>query len=176
VTTGVAELTAFQGAIEGEVILPESPRYDALRAPFNARFDDVRPQALVRCKTTADVVETIALARRLELPAAVRSGGHCFAGLSTGPGIVIDVTPMNSVSVSAGVATVGAGARLGDVYDSLEDEGITIPGGCGPTVGIAGLTLGGGLGILGRMYGLTSDRNCSHAHRGRIHWDPVTGT
>jgi FAD/FMN-containing dehydrogenase len=151
------ELAALQAAIEGEVILPESPRYDALRAVFNARFDDVRPQALVRCKTTADVVETIALARRLELPTATRSGGHCFAGRSTGPGIVIDVTPMNSVSVSADVATVGAGARLGDIYDSLEDAGITIAGGCGPTVGIAGLTLGGGLGILGRMYGLTSD-------------------
>jgi FAD/FMN-containing dehydrogenase len=184
VITPVAELVALQSAVEGEVILPESPRYDTLRATFNARFDDVRPQALVRCKSTGDVVETLAFARRLELPTATRSGGHCFAGRSTGPGIVIDVTPMNSVSVSAGVATVGAGARLGDIYDSLEDEGITIPGGCGPTVGIAGLTLGGGLGILGRMYGLTSDHlraaqvvtadgrvlDCDHEREADLFW------
>jgi len=65
---------------------------------------------------------------------------------------------MRSVSVSSGVATVGAGARLGDVYDSLDEHDLTIPAGCGPSVGIAGLTLGGGLGILGRKYGLTSDQ------------------
>jgi FAD/FMN-containing dehydrogenase len=64
---------------------------------------------------------------------------------------------MRSVSVSGSVATVGAGARLGDVYDSLDEHGLTIPAGCGPSVGIAGLTLGGGLGILGRKHGLTSD-------------------
>ena len=65
---------------------------------------------------------------------------------------------MRSVSVSDGVATVvGAGARLGDVYDALAEHDLTIPAGCGPSVGISGLTLGGGLGILGRKYGLTSD-------------------
>jgi FAD/FMN-containing dehydrogenase len=72
--------------------------------------------------------------------------------------IVIDVSPIRSVSVSGGVATVGAGARLGQVYDALDVHGLTIAAGCGPDVGIAGLTLGGGLGILGRKYGLTSDQ------------------
>jgi FAD/FMN-containing dehydrogenase len=86
-----------------------------------------------------------------------RSGGHCFAGRSSTEDIVIDVSPMHSVSVSGGVATVGAGARLGDVYDALDERGLAIPAGCGPDVGIAGLTLGGGLGILGRKHGLTSD-------------------
>jgi FAD/FMN-containing dehydrogenase len=65
---------------------------------------------------------------------------------------------MNAVSVADGVATIGAGARLGDVYDALGAHGLTIAGGCGPTVGIAGLTLGGGLGILGRTSGLTCDQ------------------
>jgi FAD/FMN-containing dehydrogenase len=65
--------------------------------------------------------------------------------------------PMRSVSVSNGVATAGAGARLGDLYDALAEHDLTIPAGCGPSVGISGLTLGGGLGILGRKYGLTSD-------------------
>jgi FAD/FMN-containing dehydrogenase len=73
--------------------------------------------------------------------------------------MVLDLTPLRSVSVSpAGVATVGAGARLAEVYDALHEHGLTLPAGCGPTVGIAGLTLGGGLGILGRRYGLTCDR------------------
>jgi FAD/FMN-containing dehydrogenase len=72
--------------------------------------------------------------------------------------VVIDVSPMNSVSVQDGVATVGAGARLGAVYDALDPHGVTIAAGCGPDVGIAGLTLGGGLGILGRRHGLTCDQ------------------
>lgn len=65
---------------------------------------------------------------------------------------------MDEVSVSDGTVTVGAGARLGDVYDALAAHGDTIAAGCGPTVGIAGLTLGGGLGSLGRSHGLTADQ------------------
>src|SRR5438105_2923317 len=65
---------------------------------------------------------------------------------------------MDEVSVSGGTVTVGAGARLGDIYDALAAHGRTIAAGCGPTVGIAGLTLGGGLGILGRSHGLTADQ------------------
>jgi FAD/FMN-containing dehydrogenase len=148
---------ALQGAIAGEVVLPGSPGYELARKPPIARFQDVRPQAVVRCATPSDVAETISLASRAGLPIAARSGGHCFAGNSSTQGIVIDVTPMRSVSVRDGVATVGAGARLGDLYDALAAHDLTIPAGCGPTVGIAGLVLGGGLGILGRGHGLTSD-------------------
>jgi FAD/FMN-containing dehydrogenase len=148
---------ALQGAIEGEVVLPGSADYELVRKPAIARYHDVRPRAVVLCGTPQDVAETIAFARRSELPTATRSGGHCFAGRSSTSGIVIDVTPMRSVSLSSGVATVGAGARLGEVYDSLDEHGLTIPAGCGPAVGIAGLTLGGGLGILGRSHGLTCD-------------------
>jgi FAD/FMN-containing dehydrogenase len=103
------------------------------------------------------VAEAIALAESRGLPLAVRSGGHCFAGRSSTEGVLIDVTPMDWVEVAGGVARIGAGARLGHVYDSLLEHGVTIPAGCGPTVGIAGLTLGGGLGIMGRTHGLTSD-------------------
>jgi FAD/FMN-containing dehydrogenase len=147
----------LQGAISGDAILPGSPDYESVRKPPIARFHDVRPQAVVLCKTPMDVSETITFASRSGLRTAARSGGHCFAGRSSTEGIVIDVTPMRSVSVSGGVATVGAGARLGDVYDALAEHGLTIPAGCGPSVGISGLTLGGGLGILGRKHGLTSD-------------------
>ena len=148
---------ALRGEISGEVILPDSPAYEWARKPAIARFHDVKPRGVVPCRTPTDVSETISFAARSGLHAAIRSGGHCFAGRSSTEGIVIDVSPMSSVSVSDGVATVGAGARLCDVYDALDGHGLTIPAGCGPSVGISGLTLGGGLGILGRKHGLTSD-------------------
>ena len=149
---------ALQDAIAGDVILPGSSGYDEARRPAIARFHDIRPQAVVRCRTATDVAEAIWCAGRYGLRVAPRSGGHCFAGRSSTAGIVIDVSPMDSVSVADGVMTVGAGARLGGVYDALDAHGLTIAAGCGPTVGIAGLTLGGGLGILGRTHGLTSDQ------------------
>jgi FAD/FMN-containing dehydrogenase len=149
---------ALQGAIAGDVVLPGSLDYESLRKPAMARFHDVRPEAVVLCKTPADVAETISMASRSGIETAVRGGGHSVAGHSSTRGIVIDVAPMQSTSVSNGVATVGAGARLGDLYDALAGHGVTIPAGCGPSVGIAGLTLGGGLGILGRKHGLTADQ------------------
>jgi FAD/FMN-containing dehydrogenase len=156
-TRAAPDWSALQRAIEGEVILPGSLDYESVRKPAIARFHDVLPQAVVRCATSADVSETISFARGVGLRIAARSGGHCFAGRSSTEGVVIDVSPMRSVSVSGGVATVGAGARLGEVYDALDGHGLTIPAGCGPDVGISGLALGGGLGILGRKHGLTSD-------------------
>jgi FAD/FMN-containing dehydrogenase len=122
------------------------------------RFRDVRPQAVATCETPADVADALAEARRSGLRIAVRSGGHCFAGRSSTEGLLIDVSPMRAVSVGDGTAAIGAGAVLGDIYDTLDAHGRTIAGGCGPEVGIAGLTLGGGLGILGRRYGLTCDQ------------------
>jgi FAD/FMN-containing dehydrogenase len=157
-TSAAPDWGALQSAIAGNVVLPDASDYESVRKPAIALFQDVRPKAVVLCRTPTDVSEAISFAIRNRLPTATRSGGHCFAGHSSTHGIVIDVSPMRSVSVSGGVATVGAGARLGDVYDSLDAHGLTIPAGCGPSVGIAGLTLGGGLGILGRKYGLTSDQ------------------
>jgi FAD/FMN-containing dehydrogenase len=157
-TRALPDWSALERAIEGDVVLPGSPEYDSVRKPAIARFHDVRPQAVVRCRTPEDVSETLAFVRGSDLRVAPRSGGHCFAGRSSTEGVVIDVTPMSSVSVADGLAAVGAGARLGDLYDSLAEHELTIPAGCGPEVGIAGLTLGGGLGILGRGHGLTCDQ------------------
>ena len=145
-------------ALEGEVVLPGSARYDEVRRPQIPRFHDVRPQAVVLCRTSEDVGEAIAFARRSDIEVAVRSGGHDFAGRSSGPGIVLDLTPMQSLEVSDGVATLGPGFRLGDLYGALAEHAVTIPAGCGATVGIGGQALGGGLGLLGRMRGLTSDQ------------------
>jgi FAD/FMN-containing dehydrogenase len=122
-----------------------------------ARFAGIRSAAMLPCATPADVAAALARARRERQAVAVRGGGHCFAGRSSTTGIVIDVSPMTGVRVDGDRAVIGAGTRLAEVYDRLAAHGRTIPAGCGPTVGIAGLTLGGGLGILGRRYGLTCD-------------------
>jgi FAD binding domain/Berberine and berberine like len=149
---------ALHAAISGRVLVPESPDYEELRKPPLLRFHAARPQAVVLCDTPEDVAEAIAFARQHGLAIAPRGGGHCFAGKSSTDGMVVDITPMRSVSLSNGLARIGAGAPLGEVYDALLKEHAVIPAGCGATVGIAGLTLGGGLGILGRKYGLTCDR------------------
>jgi hypothetical protein len=175
---------ALQGAIDGDVVLPGAPEYESVRTPVMARLEHLRPAAVVRCATPADVAAMLAVAGGLHLPTAIRSGGHSVAGRSSTEGMVLDVTPMGSVAVAGEVATVGAGVRLGDLYDALAAHGLTIPAGCGPSVGIAGLTLGGGLGILGRKHGLTCDHllraqvvladgrvvDCDEHHDGELFW------
>ncbi|HEY3773679.1 MAG TPA: FAD-binding oxidoreductase [Solirubrobacteraceae bacterium] len=141
-----------------EVLVADSPGYESARRSQMARFDDVRPYAVVRCREPEHVAHALAFAQQEGLHVALRSGGHCFAGRSSTTGVVIDVSAMNEASVSEDTITVGAGARLADVYDALAAHDCTIAAGCGPTVGIAGLTLGGGLGILGRLHGLTADQ------------------
>lgn len=147
----------LQEAIGGEVILADSSSYEVARKPALARYHNSRPQAIVLASSASDVAETIRFGRRFGLRTSPRSGGHCFAGRSSTGDIIIDVASMCSVSFLNDVVTVGAGARLGNIYDALAARGRTIPAGCGPSVGIAGLTLGGGLGTLGRKYGLTCD-------------------
>jgi FAD/FMN-containing dehydrogenase len=143
-----ADWVALQGAIDGDVVLPGTGDYESVRKPVMARFEHLRPAAVVRCASSADVAATLVVARGLGLPMAIRSGGHSVAGRSSTDGVVLDVTPMGSVAVAGELATVGAGVRLGDLYDALATQGLTIPAGCGPSVGIAGLTLGGGWGSL----------------------------
>ena len=140
-----------------EVLRPGGADYEAARQPQIARFAHIPPRAIARCRTTQDVVEALALAKREGEPLAVRSGGHCFAGRSSTQGVLIDTGALDAISLDAEVVTVGAGARLGVIYDALEPHR-TIAGGCGATVGIAGLVLGGGLGVLGRRHGLTCDQ------------------
>jgi FAD/FMN-containing dehydrogenase len=164
--------------VSGEVLVAGSAGYEAARGSQVARFDDVRPYAMVRCRVPEDVAQALAFARQEGLSVALRSGGHCFAGRSSSTGVVIDVSAMNEVSVSEDTVTVGAGARVADVYDAVAAHDLTIAAGCGPTVGIAGLTLGGGLGILGRSHGLTADQlladgrvvDCDEHRHGDLFW------
>ncbi|MFD8492218.1 FAD-binding oxidoreductase [Amycolatopsis sp. NPDC059657] len=108
---------------------------------------------MIHCRSVSDVVAAMT---RGVVP---RGGGHCFAGRSSS-GVVLDMSGLDRISVTGRpqIATIGAGARLGQVYAALHTYGRTIPAGCGDTVGIAGLTLGGGIGLLGRQHGLTCDR------------------
>jgi FAD/FMN-containing dehydrogenase len=130
---------------------------DAAR-PAIVRFEHIRPAMVAHCASPADVADALAHARRSGLPVAVRSGGHDFAGRSSTTGVLIDTRPLVAIEVGDGTVTVGAGARLGEIYDALAPHGRTVAAGCGPTVGIAGLTLGGGIGLLGRTHGFTCDQ------------------
>ncbi|GLY74928.1 FAD-binding oxidoreductase [Actinoallomurus iriomotensis] len=153
------DLAGFGDSLDGEVFGPGSAGYETIRRPVNPAFRDVRPRLVVLCRSVSDVVGAVTYAAGAGDRIAPRGGGHCFAGRSSTDGIVLDMSGLDGVSVADdGVATVGAGARLGQVYAALHAHGRTLPAGCGPTVGIAGLTLGGGIGLLGREHGLTCDR------------------
>jgi hypothetical protein len=112
----------------------------------------------VYCESAEDVQKAVRWAQKHAIHVVPRCGGHSYAGYSTtSKGVVVDVSRMNRVHVHGGIATVGAGARLIDVYSGLTPLGLTIPAGSCPTVGIAGLALGGGVGYAGRKLGLTCD-------------------
>ena len=148
----------LRAALDGELLEPGSAAYDAARRPEHRAYDDVRPLLVVRCASEEDVAHSITFARDAGVPLVPRSGGHCFAGRSSTEGLLLDLSGLADVVVDGERSTIGAGARLGATYDSLHRVGRTLPAGCGETVGIAGLTLGGGIGLLGRQYGLTCDR------------------
>ncbi|MBO3745028.1 FAD-binding oxidoreductase [Streptosporangiaceae bacterium NEAU-GS5] len=148
---------ALARGLDGTLIRPGDAAYDRARLVFNSAFDKIRPAAVAYPKNATDVAECLAFARRFNVPVTARSGGHSYAGWSTGTGLVVDVSRMSGVTYKSGRATVGAGARLVDVYAKLAAHGVSIPAGSCPTVGVAGLTLGGGIGVVSRKYGLTCD-------------------
>jgi FAD/FMN-containing dehydrogenase len=145
--------------LDGEMFTPDSAGYDAIRRPVNPAYRDVRPRLVVLCRSVSDVVTALSYAIAAGVHLAPRGGGHCFAGRSSTDGILLDLSGLDRVSLADdGVARIGAGARLRQVYAALHAHGRTLPAGCGSTVGVAGLTLGGGIGLLGRKHGLTCDR------------------
>jgi FAD/FMN-containing dehydrogenase len=173
-------------SLQGPLLLPNNPQYAAAHQLFDPRFDHILPAAIAECVSAADVQACLAFAHRFSLPFTTRAGGHSYAGYSTSTGLVINVTRMNNISVNTqnGIATIGAGARLIDVYASLAQHSLTLPAGSCPTVGVAGLTLGGGVGVLGRKFGLTCDNlqgaqvvvadgrvlNCDAQHNADLFW------
>ena len=145
--------------MEGDVVDRDHPEYDRLRRVWNA-VADRRPAGVVRARSVSDVEKVVAVAAKHEALLAVRGGGHSIPGLSTcDDGIVLDLSLMNSVAVdrSACRAEVLGGALLGDLDGAGAAVGLVVPAGVVSHTGIAGLTLGGGMGWLSRRLGLTID-------------------
>lgn len=160
VAAGPPDWAALASSLTGRLVLPGSAAYPGAIELFDPSFDSVHPAAVAYCASPGDVSRSIAFARAHGVALATRSGGHSFAGYSTGQGrLVIDVGAMATVAVdpAAGTARVGAGVRLVDLYSALAGQGVALAGGSCPTVGIAGLTLGGGLGVVDRQHGLSCD-------------------
>jgi FAD/FMN-containing dehydrogenase len=156
------ETTAFDelgGSFRGELLLPTSPGYDTARRVWNGAIDR-HPACIARCTGVADVVAAVRFAREHDLLVAVRSGGHGVAGHAVCDwGLVIDLSPMKGITIDPGART--ARAQAGVLWGELDREsqlfGLATVGGIVTHTGIAGLTLGGGLGWLMRKYGATVD-------------------
>lgn len=152
---GPADWAALAQGLDGGLVRPEDADYPTARQLYNTRFDGLRPAAVAYVEHAADVRECLGFARRTGTPVSIRGGGHSYAGWSSGDGrLVIDVSSLSRVERNG---TIGAGARLVEVYRGLGRHGLTIPAGSCPTVGISGLALGGGHGVTSRAYGLTCD-------------------
>ena len=161
-SANAADWTAFGRDLAGQLVRPGDADYATSRLLYDPRFDSLTPAGIAFCANPADVAECLAFVQRHGVAVTPRSGGHSYAGYSSGSGLVIDVTRMNTVSeVGGGTARVGAGARLVDLYSQLDAYGVTVPGGSCPTVGVAGLALGGGIGVVSRAYGTLSDNIAS---------------
>ncbi|HEV2372677.1 MAG TPA: FAD-binding oxidoreductase [Streptosporangiaceae bacterium] len=152
-----ADWTALARDLPGRLVRPGESAYTVSKRLFDPRFDSLRPAGIAYCRDPHDVATCLAFARKFGVRVAARCGGHSYAGWSSTSGLIIDVTPMARVDVNGDTAVVGAGTRLIDFYSRLAAHGRAVPGGSCPTVGIAGLTLGGGVGVVSRAYGLTSD-------------------
>lgn len=151
------KIKTLQNTIHGEVITESSPEYTTLKKSF---IFEGHPLLIVLVKTQDDIAKSIQFARENQLVLSVRSGGHGFSGLSTNEGgMVIDLAHFNEVVIDEDLTfvRVGAGARWGDVAETLRPYGLAISSGDTTSVGVGGLTLGGGVGWQVRNMGLTID-------------------
>src|SRR5262245_53615777 len=153
------EIDGLRTMMRGLLLSAGQPGYDEARVIFNGMFDR-RPALIGRCRRAADVIDVVRFARSRNLLTAVRGGGHSVAGASMcDDGLVIDLSLMNSVVVDhkRRVARVQGGATWADVDRETQAFGLATPGGIVSHTGVAGLTLGGGIGWLRNKYGLSCD-------------------
>jgi FAD/FMN-containing dehydrogenase len=154
-----AQLDELRRSFTGEIITPDAADYDDARRVWNAMFDR-RPTLIVRPSNVDDVVTAVRFGRERDLEIAIRGGGHSAVGHSTTDGgLVIDMGRMNAVSVDPAqrLARTGGGALLGQLDIAAQEHGLVCPVGVVGHTGVAGLTLGGGVGRLQRRFGLTID-------------------
>jgi hypothetical protein len=150
---------AFRTAVQGPILLPNATGYDQARKVWNAMIDR-RPCLIVQCINTADVVHAVNFARTQQLPVAIRGGAHNAAGLAVcDNGLVIDLSLMKEILVNPATMTARAqgGVLWGEFDQATQQHGHATTGGVVTTTGIAGLTLGGGIGWLMGKYGLSCD-------------------
>jgi FAD/FMN-containing dehydrogenase len=153
------EVATLRDRLVGEAITPQHADYDRARRVWNKEFLRA-PSLVVRAADAMDVMQTVAYARRHELPLAIRSGGHSLAGFgSVDNGVVLDMSRMNGVSIDPqrGLATVQPGVTSEVLAPLAAQHGLGLSTGDAPTVGLGGLTLGGGIGFMVRKYGLSID-------------------
>jgi FAD/FMN-containing dehydrogenase len=146
--------------LRGRLLRKTDSGYATAARLYNPRFDaTAHPTAIVAAAVASDVAVAVRFAADARIPFAVRSGGHSYTGSSASHGLVIDVSSLAAVSIDTAhhTARIGAGARLVNVYTALAAKGVGLAGGSCPSVGIAGLAMGGGVGVLGRAWGLTCD-------------------
>ena len=146
-------------AFSGDVLRPDDGGYDDARRAYNGLIDK-RPALIARCLGEADIADAIALARGSGLEVSVRGGGHSVAGRSsTDGGVMIDLSRMRGIHVDpgAGTARVQPGVSWGELNRETQLHGLAVTGGVISTTGVAGLTLGGGLGWLMPKFGLALD-------------------
>ena len=158
-TTHTAPYGDLAAALRGNVITPADPGYDAARAVYNAMIDK-HPAAVAMCRDVADVISCVRFGREHGVELAVRGGGHNAAGLGVSDNaLVIDLSQLRSTTVSPVNHTVrvDAGCTWGDVDHATVSFGMATPSGFIASTGVAGLTLGGGIGYLARRFGLTVD-------------------
>ncbi|MEJ7902477.1 MAG: FAD-binding oxidoreductase, partial [Thermomicrobiales bacterium] len=149
----------FEATLRGDLITPAHPNYDTVRALYNGMIDK-RPAFIARCLDVADVIATVNFARSTNLPLAIRGGGHHGAGLSSvNDGIMLDLSLMKGTRVDPVARTVRVepGCTTAEVDHATHPFGLATPSGTIGSTGIAGLTLGGGIGHLSRKHGLTVD-------------------
>jgi FAD/FMN-containing dehydrogenase len=151
--------TTLRDRLGERILRPEDPGYDDARAIHNGLIDK-RPALIVRCRSAEDVVGGLALARDSELEVSVRGGGHNVAGRAvTDGGVMIDLAEMKAIAVDPERKTVtaGGGVTWNELNDATGAHGLGVTGGVISTTGVAGLTLGGGLGWLMGKHGLAAD-------------------
>lgn len=157
--TASHQFEQLRGTLHGTLVMPRDPDYDEARRVWNGTVDK-RPAMIIYCADADDVVAAVRFARSIDLRVAVRSGGHNVAGLSVcDGGMVIDLSRMKQIDVDADrrIVRAEAGLNLGEFDRATMAHGLATTTGVISDTGLAGLTLGGGFGKLGRKYGLTCD-------------------
>jgi FAD/FMN-containing dehydrogenase len=159
VTVSDAAVAGLRASLEGQVVVPADDGYEEHRRVWNGSVDR-HPAVIARCASVDDVRTALRFGQEHQLPVAVRSGGHSFPGLSTcDDGLLIDLRQMSGIRVDPDARTAGAqaGVLLGELDAVTQEHGLAVPAGIVSHTGLAGLTLGGGIGWVQRRYGLTVD-------------------